>query len=50
MERFGKAPSQSVDIEAVHQRVVNSGIKDDRRIYSSLTANEFTRLKEEHDR
>jgi len=42
MERFGKAGgARGNDLEAIQSKIVNSGIKNDNRIYSSLAGPEY---------
>jgi hypothetical protein len=44
MERFGRAGGGGNDVESVQQRVVNSGIQGDNRLYSSMTGSEYEKL------
>jgi len=45
MERFGRAQaSNETHYEEVQEKLMVSGIKQDRRLYSSLTVNEYNRL------
>ena len=46
MERFGKQSRPEDEIESVKTKVMNSGIKSDSRIYSSLSVKAFEKLIE----
>jgi len=46
MERFGRSGAGGNDLESVQQRVVNSGITGDNRLYSSMTGSEYEKLVE----
>jgi len=45
MERFGKSGgARGDDIEGIQARIINSGIENDNRIYSSMAGPQFQRL------
>jgi hypothetical protein len=44
IERFGRSGGFGGDLEDVWERIVNSGIKGDKRIYESLETKDFDKL------
>ena len=49
MERFGRSGGLGADLDHVKERIVNSGIKNDKSLYSGLAQDDYQKLAEEYN-